>query len=218
MTSLTQEQTNLFEKILSDPEYILTASETDTVFLQVRTLLNCRQLFVSKTLKTLPPLPFRVLYQALNNSALSSNAGIQLRGACLNTGLLKNLFDLLAVNLQRNEENICLLFDVLFGYMKPMGKNALHQKDVHQLPIGFATLLRSSYVLPSMCTYLSNDSVLDIMRHHKLYLIVLKLLQALTAATTVHLLVPESPQTVPSFVSLLAKQLKYMSEYAARLQ
>ncbi|XP_063222017.1 baculoviral IAP repeat-containing protein 6 isoform X2 [Bacillus rossius redtenbacheri] len=132
------------------------------------------------------------------------------------------------------EEHVTVLLQVLSSFVNPGGGVPLHMlfgvdgdaeeeggSAQPQLPIIFHDLLQQSCLLPAVCSYLRNDSVLDMARHIPLYRAVLQLLRAM--ALNPHLVSLLLPQTSRSggddlsVVCLLTKMKSIVDTYASRL-
>jgi len=121
---------------------------------------------------------------------------------------------------QQEEQATCLL-QTLAAYIYP-------QKGQHQveLPVELLTIVQSSHLVSAICSYLRNDSVMDMARHVPLYKALLLLLRSVAACPQlVPLLLPNttasssssSSSNGQSIHSLLHKLKNYVSSYTARL-
>lgn len=103
-----------------------------------------------------------------------------------------------------------------------------HSSAESALPARFQTLLAQSCLIPALCSYLRNDSVLDITRHIPLYRAILQLLRALALnGQLVTMLLPqpqpaaagaEHSSDAPSVTGLLVKMKSCVDTYASRLK
>lgn len=119
---------------------------------------------------------------------------------------------------QQEEQATCLL-QTLAAYIHP-------QKGQHQaeLPAELLTIVQSSHLVSAICSYLRNDSVMDMARHVPLYKALLLLLRSVASCPQlVPLLLPStitsssSSSNGQSIHSLLHKLKNYVSSYTARL-
>ncbi|KAG5886808.1 hypothetical protein JTB14_031450 [Gonioctena quinquepunctata] len=121
---------------------------------------------------------------------------------------------------QRNEEeHVTVLLEVLASYINP-NDEAEDELCDNVLPQPFYELLTQSALLPTICSYLRNDSVLDMARHIPLYRSVLQLLRALAVSSQlVNLLLPQKNKSGdPSVSSLLRNMKTCVDTYASKLR
>lgn len=97
--------------------------------------------------------------------------------------------------------------------------------DGNLLPAVFHSLLQQSCLIPALCSYLRNDSVLDITRHIPLYRAILQLLRGLAQSNQlVTLLLPPNHRRGNaasgslSITALLANMKSCVDTYASRLK
>ncbi|CAG9813689.1 unnamed protein product [Phaedon cochleariae] len=121
---------------------------------------------------------------------------------------------------QRNEEeHVTVLLLVLASYINP-NDEAEDELCGNVLPQPFNELLTQSALLPAICSYLRNDSVLDMARHIPLYKAVLQLLRSLAVSSQlVSLLLPQKNKSRdPSVSSLLRSMKTCVDTYASKLR
>ncbi|CAK1583351.1 unnamed protein product [Parnassius mnemosyne] len=120
------------------------------------------------------------------------------------------------------EEHVTVLLQVLAAYMQPgerwppeEGAQPAPEADEreHQLPPGFVDLVAASSLVPAICSYLRNDSVLDMSRHIPLYVCVLRCARALHALRCGRL-----APTLRPLPRLLAMMSRTTNSYATKLR
>ncbi|CAG4931092.1 unnamed protein product [Parnassius apollo] len=120
------------------------------------------------------------------------------------------------------EEHVTVLLKVLAAYMQPgerwppeEGAQPAPEADEreHQLPPGFVDLVAASSLVPAICSYLRNDSVLDMSRHIPLYVCVLRCARALHSLRCGRL----APALRP-LPRLLAMMSRTTNSYATKLR
>ncbi|OWR46977.1 survivin-1 [Danaus plexippus plexippus] len=123
------------------------------------------------------------------------------------------------------EEHVTQLLQVLVSYMNPgekwppeegsdeEGEGEEEEGAAKELPPEFIDLVAGSSLVPAICSYLRNDSVLDMSRHIPLYVCVLRAVRALRALRCRRL----SPalRTLPR---LLASMSRTTNSYATKLR
>ncbi|CAH1128208.1 unnamed protein product [Ceutorhynchus assimilis] len=121
---------------------------------------------------------------------------------------------------QKNEEeHVTVLLQVLASFINP--NDEPHDEGIGSvLPSQFSDLLAKSSLLPAICSYLRNDSVLDMARHIPLYKAILKILRALAVSSQlVQLLLPQKSKSGETSVCSLLKNMKRcVDTYASKLQ
>ncbi|CAG9860383.1 unnamed protein product [Phyllotreta striolata] len=117
------------------------------------------------------------------------------------------------------EEHVTVLLQVLASYINP-NDDAEDELTENVLPQGFYDLLVQSALLPAVCSYLRNDSVLDMARHIPLYRAVLLLLRAIAVSSQlISLLLPQKNKNGDPSVSSLLKNMKScVDTYASKLR
>lgn len=118
------------------------------------------------------------------------------------------------------EEQVTVLLQILSSYLNPGDQRDSFVDLSGDLPPVFHELMQKSCLIPVLCSYLRNDSVLDITRHIPLYRAILLLLRAVALSTRmVTLLVPRRIEgTVIAIVTLLANMKSCVDTYAKRLK
>ncbi|XP_039757629.1 baculoviral IAP repeat-containing protein 6 isoform X2 [Pararge aegeria] len=125
------------------------------------------------------------------------------------------------------EEHVTVLLQVLVSYMNPGEKwppeessqeasedtDESEEGDAHELPAEFIDLVAASSLVPAICSYLRNDSVLDMSRHIPLYVCVLRAVRALRALRCRRL--APSLRALPR---LLASMSRTTNSYATKLR
>ncbi|XP_069360568.1 baculoviral IAP repeat-containing protein 6 isoform X2 [Maniola hyperantus] len=125
------------------------------------------------------------------------------------------------------EEHVTVLLQVLVSYMNPGEKwppeegsqeegeegEESEEGDAHELPSEFIDLVAASSLVPAICSYLRNDSVLDMSRHIPLYVCVLRAVRALRALRCRRL--APSLRALPR---LLASMSRTTNSYATKLR
>ncbi|PZC74551.1 hypothetical protein B5X24_HaOG207685 [Helicoverpa armigera] len=123
------------------------------------------------------------------------------------------------------EEHVTVLLQVLASYMNPGEKWPPEEgaaesatrpgdaDDAHDLPAEFIDLVANSSLVPAICSYLRNDSVLDMSRHIPLYVHVLRCARALHALASRRL----TPALRP-LPRLLALMSRTTNSYATKLR
>ncbi|XP_068618996.1 baculoviral IAP repeat-containing protein 6 isoform X2 [Battus philenor] len=121
------------------------------------------------------------------------------------------------------EEHVTVLLQVLASYMNPGERwppeegasqppSEGEERD-HQLPQEFVDLVASSSLVPAICSYLRNDSVLDMSRHIPLYVCVLRCARALHALRCRRL--APALRAVPRLLGLMSRTT---NSYASKLR
>ncbi|XP_055678934.1 baculoviral IAP repeat-containing protein 6 isoform X2 [Lutzomyia longipalpis] len=156
------------------------------------------------------------------------------KGTGFGTGSTQQSWDVeQALLRQKNEEeHVTVLLQALSSYINPGDKfpqsssddpGAYHEvcEDTPELPSIFFELLQQSCLIPALCSYLGNDSVLDITRHIPLYRAILQLLRAIALSNQLVLLLQpqqnESGSTI-SIATLLSNMKSCVDTYASRLK
>ncbi|CAH4031478.1 baculoviral IAP repeat-containing protein 6 isoform X1 [Pieris brassicae] len=118
------------------------------------------------------------------------------KGTGFGTGSTQQTWDVeqALVRQRIEEEHVTVLLQVLSSYMNPGEKwppeegsqeaqdiEETEEGDTHHLPAEFIDLVANSSLLPAICSYLRNDSVLDMSRHIPLYVCVLRVARALAS-------------------------------------
>lgn len=131
------------------------------------------------------------------------------------------------VRQKTEEEHVTVLLQVLASYINPgecwPPANQHHSAETSaqassmepeppELPHEFIDLLNRSALLPALCSYLRNDSVLDMSRHIPLYICVLRVARALWARRS---MLSTALQPLPP---LLQQMAKTTTSYANKLQ
>ncbi|XP_052743953.1 baculoviral IAP repeat-containing protein 6 isoform X2 [Bicyclus anynana] len=125
------------------------------------------------------------------------------------------------------EEHVTVLLQVLVSYMNPGEKwppeegsqeeseeaEESEEGDSHELPAEFIDLVASSSLVPAICSYLRNDSVLDMSRHIPLYVSVLRAVRALRALRCRRL-----APALRALPRLLASMSRTTNSYATKLR
>ncbi|CAH0728119.1 unnamed protein product, partial [Brenthis ino] len=124
------------------------------------------------------------------------------------------------------EEHVTVLLQVLVSYMNPGEKwppeegsqeedepEEAGEGDAHDLPPEFIDLVVNSSLVPAICSYLRNDSVLDMSRHILLYACVLRAVRALRALRCRRL-----APALRSLPRLLASMSRTTNSYATKLR
>ncbi|XP_026725777.1 LOW QUALITY PROTEIN: baculoviral IAP repeat-containing protein 6-like [Trichoplusia ni] len=136
--------------------------------------------------------------QASNGSTGKSEEKSQLywaKGTGFGTGSTQQSWNVeqALVRQRTEEEHVTVLLQVLASYMNPGEKWPPEEgaaesaerdgdaDDSHDLPAEFIELVANSSLVPAICSYLRNDSVLDMSRHIPLYVHVLRCARALHA-------------------------------------
>lgn len=163
------------------------------------------------------------------------------KGTGFGTGSTTKSFDMEQVlSRQRIEdEHVTIFLQLLTGYVNPAVSCGLSIASAERqaacsrgqpLPAVFYVLLQQSCLINALCSYLRNDSVLDITRHIPLYRAILQLLRALAlSGQLVRLLLPHPDSTADgqqstssssslSIVALLANIKSCVDTYASRLK
>ncbi|XP_047034012.1 baculoviral IAP repeat-containing protein 6 isoform X2 [Helicoverpa zea] len=129
------------------------------------------------------------------------------------------------VRQRTEEEHVTVLLQVLASYMNPgekwppeegaaeTGPRPGDADDAHDLPAEFIDLVANSSLVPAICSYLRNDSVLDMSRHIPLYVHVLRCARALHALASRRL----APALRP-LPRLLALMSRTTNSYATKLR
>lgn len=118
------------------------------------------------------------------------------------------------------EEQVTVLLQILSSYLNPGDQRDTFVDLSVDLPQVFYELMQKSCLIPVLCSYLRNDSVLDITRHIPLYRSILLLLRAVALSSRmVTLLVPRRIEgTLIAIVTLLANMKSCVDTYAKRLK
>ncbi|GAB0094178.1 Baculoviral IAP repeat-containing protein 6 [Sergentomyia squamirostris] len=154
------------------------------------------------------------------------------KGTGFGTGSTQQSWDVeQALLRQKNEEeHVTVLLQVLSSYINPgdkipagVGDEASYHEvtDItSELPPIFNDLLQQSCLIPALCSYLRNDSVLDITRHIPLYRAILQLLRAIALSNQlVSLLQPQQSDNENTSISALLSNMKScVDTYASRLK
>ncbi|XP_047537096.1 baculoviral IAP repeat-containing protein 6 [Vanessa atalanta] len=124
------------------------------------------------------------------------------------------------------EEHVTVLLQVLVSYMNPCEKwppeeGSQEEEDIeesdeseaHELPSEFIDLVAASSLVPAICSYLRNDSVLDMSRHIPLYVCVLRAVRALRALRCRRL-----APALRALPRLLASMSRTTNSYATKLR
>ncbi|CAG9807884.1 unnamed protein product [Chironomus riparius] len=132
---------------------------------------------------------------------------------------------------QKSEEDfVTVLLQVLSSYINPgdiipnADSNSINYREsalnTCDLPPLFIDLVQQSCLIPALCSYLRNDSVLDITRHIPLYRAILQLLRALSISTQlINLLTTKQENdSKTSIASLLFNMKSCVDTYASRLK
>ncbi|CAH0756195.1 unnamed protein product [Diatraea saccharalis] len=140
------------------------------------------------------------------------------------------------VRQRTEEEHVTVLLQVLASYMNPGEKwppeeNSTEEDpppppisvspdgvdvidtEPHHLPLEFIDLVAGSSLVPAICSYLRNDSVLDMSRHIPLYVCVLRCARALLALRSRRLQTALRP-----LPRLLHQMSRTTNSYAAKLR
>ncbi|XP_059612083.1 baculoviral IAP repeat-containing protein 6 [Phlebotomus argentipes] len=155
------------------------------------------------------------------------------KGTGFGTGSTQQSWDVeQALLRQKNEEeHVTVLLQALSSYINPGDKipqgisdeTSFHETaDItSELPPIFFDLLQQSCLIPALCSYLRNDSVLDITRHIPLYRAILQLLRAIALSNQlVTLLLPQHTENGNSIsiAMLLSNMKSCVDTYASRLK
>lgn len=118
------------------------------------------------------------------------------------------------------EEQVTVLLQILSSYLNPGDQRETFVDLSGDLPPVFLELMQKSCLIPVLCSYLRNDSVLDITRHIPLYRAILLLLRAIALSSRmVTLLMPRRIEgTLIAIVTLLANMKSCVDTYAKRLK
>jgi len=123
---------------------------------------------------------------------------------------------------QQEEQATCLLH-TLSAYIHPVSPDQLGSPPA-PLPTDLLSIIQSSHLVTAICSYLRNDSVMDMARHVPLYKALLLLLRSIASCPElIPLLLPSSTMEdsrssdAQSIHSLLHKLKNYVSSYTARL-
>ncbi|KAI5632911.1 ubiquitin-conjugating enzyme domain-containing protein [Phthorimaea operculella] len=131
------------------------------------------------------------------------------------------------VRQRTEEEHVTVLLQVLASFMNPgekwppeestetEGEQTETENEVenNELPAEFVDMLAGSSLVPAICSYLRNDSVLDMSRHIPLYVCVLKCARALSRVGGTRL--QASLRPLPR---LLAQMSRTTNSYATKLR
>ncbi|CAB3246353.1 unnamed protein product [Arctia plantaginis] len=129
------------------------------------------------------------------------------------------------VRQRTEEEHVTVLLQVLASYMNPGEKwppeegaaeiedGELDEEENHDLPIEFIDLVANSSLVPAICSYLRNDSVLDMSRHIPLYVHVLRCARALHSVRSRRLGAALRP--LPRLLALMSRTT---NSYATKLR
>ncbi|CRK88840.1 CLUMA_CG002660, isoform A [Clunio marinus] len=130
------------------------------------------------------------------------------------------------------EEHVTVLLQVLSSFINPgdivptaeaADSDNISYRDSTEfceLPPLFLELLRQSCLIPALCSYLRNDSVLDITRHIPLYRAILQLLRALSISSQLIqlLIAKQDNDSKTSIATLLYNMKSCVDTYASRLK
>ncbi|XP_064603703.1 baculoviral IAP repeat-containing protein 6-like isoform X3 [Liolophura sinensis] len=127
------------------------------------------------------------------------------------------------------EEHVTCLLQVLGSYINSggtipkgfqSGSSSEEPDDKSCLPAVVPELLTQSCLVPAICSYLRNDSVLDMARHVPLYRALLELLRGLAVCPSlVPLLLPLDKEDSGSSIGVLLEKMKgCVDTYASRLK
>lgn len=128
------------------------------------------------------------------------------------------------------EEHVTVLLQVLASYMNPgeawppeegqegsvetaEASPESEAEETHELPQEFVEMVANSSLVPAICSYLRNDSVLDMSRHIPLYVCVLRCARALFSLRSKRLIAPLRP-----LPRLLAQMSRTTNSYATKLR
>ncbi|XP_037876101.1 survivin-1 isoform X3 [Bombyx mori] len=130
------------------------------------------------------------------------------------------------------EEHVTALLQVLASYINPCEKwppeegqesspdteseansTEAPSEDCSDLPSEFIDLIANSSLVPAICSYLRNDSVLDMSRHIPLYVCVLRCARGLASLRSARLAAPLRP-----LPRLLAQMSRTTNSYATKLK
>ncbi|XP_075983137.1 BIR repeat containing ubiquitin-conjugating enzyme isoform X3 [Anticarsia gemmatalis] len=129
------------------------------------------------------------------------------------------------VRQRTEEEHVTVLLQVLASYMNPGEKwppeegtaevadRDPDEEEDHDLPQEFIELVANSSLVPAICSYLRNDSVLDMSRHIPLYVCVLRAARALHAVRSRRLAAALRP--LPRLLALMSRTT---NSYATKLR
>lgn len=129
------------------------------------------------------------------------------------------------VRQRTEEEHVTVLLQVLASYMNPgekwppeegaaeMTEEEAGEEETHDLAPEFIELVANSSLVPAICSYLRNDSVLDMSRHIPLYVHVLRCARALHVARAPRLDAALRP--LPRLLSLMSRTT---NSYATKLR
>ncbi|CAG4984494.1 unnamed protein product [Colias eurytheme] len=124
------------------------------------------------------------------------------------------------------EEHVTVLLQVLASYMNPGEKwppeegsqeaqeiEDTEEGDTQHLPPEFIDLVANSSLVPAVCSYLRNDSVLDMSRHIPLYVCVLRVARAVASLRCRRL-----ARALRPLPALLASMSRTTNSYATKLR
>ncbi|KAJ8724125.1 hypothetical protein PYW07_008105 [Mythimna separata] len=168
--------------------------------------------------------------QGSNGSTGKSEEKSQLywaKGTGFGTGSMQQSWNVeqALVRQRTEEEHVTVLLQVLASYMNPGEKWPPEEgaaettdrdgdsDDTHDLPAEFIDLVANSSLVPAICSYLRNDSVLDMSRHIPLYVHVLRCARALHALSSRRL-----TQALRPLPRLLAMMSRTTNSYATKLR
>lgn len=144
------------------------------------------------------------------------------KGTGFGTGSTQQSWDVEQAILKQKseEEQVTVLLQILSSYLNPGDQRDTFVDLSGDLPTVFYDLMQMSCLIPVLCSYLRNDSVLDITRHIPLYRAILLLLRAVALSSKmVTLLRPRRIEgTVIAIVTLLANMKSCVDTYAKRLK
>ncbi|CAK1550991.1 unnamed protein product [Leptosia nina] len=156
----------------------------------VRLVLACLAVFTHHR-------PASSMNQSSNGTGKEDKAQLYwAKGTGFGTGSTQQTWDVeqALVRQRIEEEHVTVLLQVLASYMNPGEKwppeegsqeaqelEETEEGDTQHLPQEFIDLVANSSLLPAICSYLRNDSVLDMSRHIPLYVCVLRVARSLAS-------------------------------------
>ncbi|KAL7032116.1 hypothetical protein ACKWTF_007225 [Chironomus riparius] len=125
-----------------------------------------------------------------------------------------------ALQKQKYEERfIMIIFKVLSCYINPKDRCIKLDPENFDFPQIFVDTLKESCLIPVLCSYLRNDSVLDIMKKVELYGAVFNLLQAIASSSSLSkLLTLKHEYDSATIKSLINSMQDCIANYVSRLQ
>ncbi|KAG5670331.1 hypothetical protein PVAND_000606 [Polypedilum vanderplanki] len=202
----------------------------------IHLVLNCLSIFTHHSAPGTETIKTSNKIQAANNDEqiLSDDKShvYWAKGTGFGTGSTQQSWNVeQALSKQKSEEeHVVVLLQVLSSYINPgdiipnAETNNINYHDSMSescdLPPIFTDLLQQSCLIPALCSYLRNDSVLDITRHIPLYRAILQLLRALSISSQlIHLLLAKQENdSKTSIASLLGNMKSCVDTYASRLK